>query len=492
MKKANRTIISLAVFFSLFLAMLLFFCKLHPIMVLDSDDWWYMGHFRLPVPLWGYQNPIKAFPEYFLPLTDYFAGRCIMPLTGNLFTAISLVDGVLVSDLIALYFFLFFRFMCKLTGKCADIVPVTLTLLFAVLHFSIFVCQKNGNSYLFLAVDQTTYFHYMIPDILNSIIVLWLMNDDILTDYFSKSRILRKILFLPLAYFSIFSNVFCCIISAAWVGCSLLFDALHDLRREGILLFIRRRVMKFLFLLTWLTAQIFEMNGNRAAELSAKNNFSTAFLASLQNFCRTVAKANRGSLLILCLVIVLFFVWIFVKRDKTGEEDFRFCIPAAWLAGLLALIYIALICSKAGAWYITRPDASFGIYFYLFTAVLLMGARILSSGPKIVYAFFTAFAILLITTASADYKESNQGGYDAETCLRIDNDIVDQFTKVYNNGGNSLALYVPKYQSEDNWPLALYSGDYYSFAFHNMGMMHRFFYVDVVPSEEKNLELKLK
>lgn len=44
----------------LFLLLVLFFTKITPLVVFDSDDWLYVSFTRMPVPIWGHWNPSRV------------------------------------------------------------------------------------------------------------------------------------------------------------------------------------------------------------------------------------------------------------------------------------------------------------------------------------------------------------------------------------------------------------------------------------------------
>ena len=74
-KKYSRKEHILLIGFStiIFLSMLLFFLRIHPLIIYDADDWLYASYFRLPIPIWNDWNPSRVFPEIFMPLCSTLA-----------------------------------------------------------------------------------------------------------------------------------------------------------------------------------------------------------------------------------------------------------------------------------------------------------------------------------------------------------------------------------------------------------------------------------
>ena len=63
MKDRKRNLAGLALSFAVLLAMLFFFEKAHPLVILDADDWAYLSVSRIAVPAEKFWNPARIFPE---------------------------------------------------------------------------------------------------------------------------------------------------------------------------------------------------------------------------------------------------------------------------------------------------------------------------------------------------------------------------------------------------------------------------------------------
>ena len=55
---------------AIFVFVLMFFTQIHPIIIFDTDDWCYAYIHRSALPLWKAWNPIRIFPEVFMPLVS--------------------------------------------------------------------------------------------------------------------------------------------------------------------------------------------------------------------------------------------------------------------------------------------------------------------------------------------------------------------------------------------------------------------------------------
>lgn len=89
----------------LFLLLVLFFTKITPLVVFDSDDWLYVSYRRMPVPIWGHWNPSRVLPELLMPFVSSLGALVLYPLTGDYMGALTLVFAVTVSLVIVVYIY---------------------------------------------------------------------------------------------------------------------------------------------------------------------------------------------------------------------------------------------------------------------------------------------------------------------------------------------------------------------------------------------------
>lgn len=68
LKKIKNTTLILSFYALIFIYFIIFFTKLHPITISDTDDWTYLFINRKAIPLWKNWNPIRILPEVLMPL----------------------------------------------------------------------------------------------------------------------------------------------------------------------------------------------------------------------------------------------------------------------------------------------------------------------------------------------------------------------------------------------------------------------------------------
>lgn len=119
----------------LFIGLFIFYSRLVPIVPFDTDDWCYMGYYRLPIPIWGDWNPSRVLPEVMMPYVSIFAARVIYPLTGDYIGSITWMYAFVVTAFISILCVQLYHLAESLgTSKT---VAILLTILWGLLHFAL-------------------------------------------------------------------------------------------------------------------------------------------------------------------------------------------------------------------------------------------------------------------------------------------------------------------------------------------------------------------
>lgn len=164
---------SLIVNFSLLVFVVVFFTSVSPIFPCDGDDWYFTGAMRLPWPMWGVFNPSKVLPEILEPFGGYVAAFIVYPLTGDYFASIAFTQTIVISVFITLLFWMSFKYFNEKFSLSVSS-ALCIELIFFSFFFLIFK-QKNQNSYYgFWSSDINCYFNYIIPGVLNAVVMLFI------------------------------------------------------------------------------------------------------------------------------------------------------------------------------------------------------------------------------------------------------------------------------------------------------------------------------
>jgi len=164
-----------------------------------------------------------------MPMVGHFSTFFIYPIVGDYLKAaaisLALVMGLVLSLLYFSYYYLFIS-LCKNKYNCALISVVAL-----VLNLIIFKSHSvpAGNVHMFYTNSYNLYFFYVFPNILNSIIVLFLMRQLVLFNNLSiynvaseqKNKVMGWL--LVGVYFCIFSMLFSAMILLAFALVIILY-----------------------------------------------------------------------------------------------------------------------------------------------------------------------------------------------------------------------------------------------------------------------------
>ena len=90
LKKIKNTTLVLSFYGLIFIYFIIFFTKIHPIMVSDTDDWNYFFNHRKAIPLWKNWNLVRVLPEVLMPLISEISTYVIYPFQGDFFQSLTL------------------------------------------------------------------------------------------------------------------------------------------------------------------------------------------------------------------------------------------------------------------------------------------------------------------------------------------------------------------------------------------------------------------
>lgn len=146
-KRSTKSIWYVGIFFFMFI----WFTKIHPLVVLDGDDWGHLSFARRAIPELSRWNPVKLFPEIFMSFCCTVAAYTIVPITGDYVLSITIMSAIVMSGFITLYVYSLGNCLKRLFHVSPE-VSVFVEGLFLVLHFLIFRMGDVDNTYLFYDV----------------------------------------------------------------------------------------------------------------------------------------------------------------------------------------------------------------------------------------------------------------------------------------------------------------------------------------------------
>lgn len=468
------------------------FTQVHPLVILDADDWTYLTPDREAWPILGEWNPAKVFPEIFMPLCSTVGNFLLMPLFKDYVTVMTVTHAFVVSAFLVVYVSCAARLLKRLFQL--DIWgEIYAGALFLIFHFLALRSQETNNLYLLYCKDVNCYYNYLIPGLLNACIVLWMMKNPRFDYFMSTGSHGSKGIFLLMLYLAIFSNLTDSLILAVYAGAKLLADFIDTLLRKkeiSFLHFLKDRSLLLSIFGAWLVSALFELSGGRAG-----TGASGSLLHRLRDtaYCLLqVLKSCNGLFLLVCGAIILGAVVLYL-RSKGRDHAFR-DLCTLWTLCILAMVVcMVVLCAVVEPAYLYRAEYLFPIFFCCLMLILLCFGYVLQKCPKLLLVLPIVLCVLIseADTKEKTFQESNVGNIDSALCAEISRDLIDQVRTACDAGEREMTLYVPLWDSEDNWPHALQLMDRIRYALYAHRVIDYPISITVTADEAKNAQFHL-
>lgn len=472
----------------IFIILMIFYNIAHPLIIYNTDDWYNIGYMRRALPIWGYFNPIKVFPETLMPFAGYIGAYIIYPILGDYIRSLAIACGLILCLFILLYVVAFDQFIIK-KFHLSNYVSSFVTAIFVIFHFLFFKTNTHNNEYLLSSIDITCFFNYTIPALLNGALVLYLLGNDINKEFNNKNSVYKTGVLCLAFYLALCSNLFENAILAVWVGIDLLISLIgKGLKKFKVKKWVFENKVSILLLVGWCLTLVFELSGQRAQDLSGGKAMNLG--GAIQSFMKLVLQTNKLFVLISGM-IVLVFLWLLVKNKEIEIMKEWIKIVAACI---LMCVYILLLSAKVSAGYAGRSDVFLSIGFYVLLCVCFSLAYIMKKIPQIsIFIPMIVFVLFMqVINGSKAFKDANGYQLSWEQCKEVDDYILSEIIEADKNGKESMKLSVPK-GSEDtsNWPHATYMGSLISDTLYRHGVIRNPIDIEIIPDERINEKYNL-
>ena len=472
--------ISLLYSLIIFALLTIFFIILHPIAIFDTDDWAFIHHLRLPIPVIGAWNPIKVFPEITMSFFSYAGAYVLYPITGRYCYSLSITNGLFICFMITIYFLEFFLLICK-KYDLNLVKGVLISTIFICLHFTIVTHIGNNNIFLFYAYDLTCIYHYTLSTVVNASLVMHMIRIGGYQNFSNQSK-RHKTLIAIWTYFAIFSSLYTNVIIAVYIGVELLVSLIDKIRSHQFKSnkYCLQYKNSIIILIIWLISLAIEVTGGRST--GRESNYLQGFFDAFTNIWTWFALFNPLFLVLSAIIIVL---WI--KNVKNKNVTF----VKYFLSLVLTSLYLILLSSVVDSSYVTRIDVIFAADFWLLLILMLFLIEILPTLKKerILIAGLTSLSIIGTIYSSVSCKEINYINIEYKQCEALTDDIINQFKTAEGNGETEIDLLVPKFDNEINWPYGLWQADDFSKAMYRHRITHDKITVrQMIPSMDKTHE----
>lgn len=350
---------------------------------------------------------------------------------------------------------------------------------------------------MFYTVNATCVFFYIIPNLLNCILVLWIMqlqmSGEAISKAFWQMSATKKSAFVFFVYFAIFSNLWASIFLAVYVSVAALFDAIQLLIKKKFVFstYLKTHLLEISIVLLWAVQQVFELNGGRALAQTTSAPYGSRLLETLHSCLNMIRGMNKHFLLVSIGIFIAGVVVIVMRRD---QQDARKLLVLG-CTFLIVGLYLILSCAFTEPGYISRPDVQYCVFFLAMLILLTCADTLLRCwypAVKMGFPLLLAVAVCNCYTVGRTYLDSTSSLYSPAACMRVCNDIMQQFLDAEAAGKTQLVLELPDFQTSNGWPLTDGTGDRFSNHFYRLGVTEN--YIEVTEMRytlEKNAELHI-
>ena len=486
-------------------ALLFFYIYAHPLYIYDVDDWTYITFSRHAIPSAHEWNPTRILPETIMPLSALIGVDVIMPFTGDYIHSIGVAFAIVLVLFILFYLFNLGEAIKKTFGLKEGAV-IFLTAAFLLMHFVVWKSKLTGTPHMLHGGNVTCFFFYLIPELLNATLVMWLMANKTGNKEAGKKRnVVHTGLMFLVFYLALNSNLFHSIILASFAGANILRSIIRRLRDKGkkeektghskSFGFIRQNAIWIAIIVIWIIVHLFEMNGGRAGMANAGSvGFPVGetikiLLSSLSGIKVTFLICVAG-LVGIALVILLTRKIKRTERDSLDEQIGSNMILLV-VSFVTTLVYLILLCTKVSPDYIGNTNVQISFLFWIVLMTLLCFGYIIARYPKmaVILPLFVFIMIFETMVCSGKYENIYM---DAATVKALDENIINQVKEAESNGLQNADVFIPEHPSPD-WPLPVsYGGERIANSLYKHGIIKSPMKITLVPAREINTEFGIE
>ncbi len=439
-----------------FLTLVFYYGLIHPLVPFDTDDWMNLSLSRPLYPSLKCWNPTKVFPECLETTAATIAARYITPIIGDYINSLILVNAIVLSFFITIYLYLaqkllIERFHLSLLSSFCIIV------FFALLHFLALKTKPFDNDYLWYAEDCNCYYHYIISNLLNACLILWLLRCNT-NDLWKRWHVA---ILAIVTYFALCSNLYSTIILISYAGAMLLYNlyACNKSERIWLKIYIQQNVYFLIVVGSWFIIQLIEMNGIRAKSYGHIDDSLVEYVPlAIQNLL--AVRFNLG--VILFMILMLLGAKIhnhFSSNHKIlhiGKQQ-----TVILLAAILSLLYLIILSAKVKPENMQKGQIIFSWFFFFLLLSILCTGYIISRIKA--FRYLLPLCIFLVSFNFQNIRREFLGvqclwGTTEYECIEYGRDFINHVLYTEALGQDSVIIQVPKFDYKDNWPLSFDCG----------------------------------
>ena len=398
---------------ALFAFMLYLYVHVMPVVAWNDDDWTYLSQFRDMFPSLTRWNPARILPEVLHPLVGW-AAAVLYALCGDYVASLVWSHALLLATGVtalgtALYL--------GLRGVLRD-APLALfaTAFFMALSFSLLKSRAAENIFLFHSDSLTLSTFYVLPNLINSVVVCGILFAHAAGTRLCRPDSLRAgccVLLLFLAQFSMtFSSALAATV-AGWVLLRRLWLRPEASLPAKITAYARAGTFFDALLAAtiafWVFAAVLDMCGGRFSRIQHTH---WDFAGAWQALAGVFAQINPATF-VLVLVVVVAACIHFARKILGGlwnEEDGRFFeMISICLLSALTLLCLDLLISARTLILTGRISVVYNAVFCALLAVTLCASYLLRDMPylKLVAPLLLALLFVECTNSEKPWARQN-------------------------------------------------------------------------------------
>ena len=312
---------------------------------------------------------------------------------------------------------------------------------------------------------------------------MYLMSYDGLKKWFVRSSLLNKLIVVIWMYFALNSNLYSSVVLATYIGTDFFINLMKDCKTKKFNLrtYLTENKLNLVVIVWWFAVNLIEVMGGRAGSIHGN------LMANLpQTILFGIASLVVKNICILTFEIVILLKWHKMHAKKLNINAQKFLMYIGF-----QMLYLILLSAYVEKSYIIKSEVILCSFFYIFLAEILCLNSLIKVNEKnkrLPLILLGALAFLLIHPGRMIIPY-NFSGIPYNQCEALFNDVLEQFKEAQEKGDNELVVELPKFDSDDNWPLCDFIGERYSEALYRHKVIDSYIKVsDVVFSEEKSRE----
>ena len=472
----------------LFALFFIFFTNIYPLILYDADDWTYVAQARSFMPIIGDWNPAKVLPETLMPLAGSISAFIVNIFVKDYVKSFMLVSSLLVSFFITIYIRSFYV-LIESKFKLGKIKSSIVSLIFLAFHFIMFYSLEYNNEYLFYFHNVNCCYNYLMPNLICFTLVFNMITKEECGDYSMPKEYKIKSGIVALIYFlAIFSNLYCNIVISVYAGSKLLIEIIRKSKSKIKLNeFCKKNAKLILILGLWVISVLYELTGERAL-YGQDGNILELIVTCIKNLIYVIITYINKPLITISLVVLILSIITFIRKKIWKDTDLVELFEKIIICIFVIALYFILISSKVSTNNIFRTEALFGLYAYMLVILSLFICYLLKN-----FNIFNVFIVVLLAfltietnCAIPSYKINNSTQTPVEQVKKINSYILGEIIRADKEEKSTLQLYVPKYETTDNWPISTYYGERISNTLYRHKVISRKLIIDIIPDESIN------